>query len=149
VRPEPEADRADPEVLAEAEGVLLSLRRFDPRLVLGAVEVQRLLPLAAEWLARGVSPAGMQHALTAGLPELVKCPSALVRYRLRDKMPAVVRIATLTACEGCDLAFRPVNGERRCGSCRQEHAAAAAPARADGNGDRIGWRERVAMLARG
>ncbi|MGK4582230.1 hypothetical protein [Kitasatospora sp. HPMI-4] len=91
----------------------------------------------------------MQHALSSGLPEPVKCASALVRYRLRDKMPAVVRIAALTACEGCDLAFRPVSGEVQCGSCRQRRAAAAAPARADDAGERIGWRERMAKLARG
>ncbi|GAA2233720.1 helix-turn-helix domain-containing protein [Kitasatospora cystarginea] len=144
--PGPELGQADPAVLAEAEQVLLSLRRTDPRLVLGAAEVGRLLPLAAEWLARGVSSAAMRHALTAGLPAQLKCPSALLRCRLRDKMPAPVRIASLTSCEGCDRAFRPLNGELRCGSCRQESAAAAAaPARADGGGLRIGWRDRVAL----
>ncbi|MGK4580592.1 hypothetical protein [Kitasatospora sp. HPMI-4] len=146
---EPEIGQADPALLAEAERVLLSLRRADPRLVLGASEVRRLLPLAAEWLARGVSSTGMQHALTSGLPNPVKCPSALLRSRLRDKMPAPVRVVALRACEGCDRAFRPLNDEPLCGSCRQQAAAQAAPARADGNGTRVGWRERVARVTRG
>ena len=137
--------------LAEAERVLLSLRRSDQRLVLGAAEVARLAPLAAEWLARGVSSAGLVHALTAGLPVQVKCPSALVRCRLRDKMPTAVRAVPLVACAACERAFRPVGEERRCAGCRRHDAA--APVRADGAGGTngssagMGWRERMGMAA--
>ncbi|MDH6126028.1 hypothetical protein [Kitasatospora sp. GP82] len=146
--PDREVGETDSVEAAEAERVLLSLRRTDPRLVLGVAEVRRLVPLAAEWLARGVSSAGMLHALTAGLPQQVKCPAALVRCRLRDKMPEAVHAVPLAGCEGCDRAFRPVSGERLCGSCRRE-AAAAAPAQEDGSGVGIGWRERVRMAALG
>ncbi|MFI6445239.1 hypothetical protein [Kitasatospora sp. NPDC050543] len=128
---------------AEAERVLTSLRRSDPRLVLGAAEVGRLAPLAAEWLARGVSSAGVLHALTAGLPQQIKSPAALVRCRLREKTPAPVQVMPLVACEGCERAFRPVGGESRCGACRREGAAAPA-----GGGERRGWRERVALAGR-
>jgi hypothetical protein len=133
--------------LAEAERVLLSLRRSDQRLVLGAAEVARLAPLAAEWLARGVSSAGLLHALTAGLPVQVKCPSALVRCRLRDKMPSALRAVPLVACTACERVFRPVGEERRCAGCRQ--ANASAPARTDEGGAAtagIGWRERIGMV---
>ncbi|MDH6576622.1 hypothetical protein [Kitasatospora sp. MAP5-34] len=139
--PELEADEA------EAERVLRSLRRTDPRLVLGAAEVRRLLPLAAEWLARGVSSASMLYALTAGLPQQVKSPAALVQCRLRDKMPEAARAVPLTDCEGCERAFRPVNGEQQCGSCRRKTAAAAPGLRVGESGARIGWRERVGMVA--
>ncbi|MFD0262445.1 hypothetical protein ACFVH7_29775 [Kitasatospora indigofera] len=136
---------------AEAERVLLALRRNDPRLVLGAAEVARLLPPAAEWLARGVSPAGLLHALTAGLPAQIKSPAALVRCRLTDKMPAAVRPLPLLDCADCERAFRPLGTERRCADCRQRGAArqrhgAGTPAGATGTGARGGWRERLAAL---
>ncbi|MFC8452669.1 hypothetical protein [Kitasatospora sp. NPDC057223] len=133
--------------LAEAERVLMSLRRSDQRLVLGAAEVARLAPLAAEWLARGVSSAGLLHALTAGLPVQVKCPSALMRCRLRDKMPSALRAVPLVACTACERVFRPVGEDRRCAGCRQ--ANASAPARPDEGGAAtagIGWRERIGMV---
>lgn len=119
--------------------MLLSLRQTDARLVLGAAEVGRLAPLAAEWLARGVSSAGLVHALTAGLPQVVKCPAALLRCRLQDKMPQAPRRdeVALVDCTGCERAFRPVTGEQRCGSCRHGDATAAPV--------RVGWRERVAL----
>lgn len=126
---------------AQAERVLLSLRKADPRLVLGAAEAQKLAPLAAEWLTRGVSSAGMVHALTAGLPRAVKCPAALLRFRLDSKMPPVPFTgAELVSCADCEKAFRPATGEDRCGSCRQESAAAEAA-----NPARPGWRERFAL----
>ncbi len=139
---EPPERWVGPPDAAEAERVLLSLRRADPQLVLGAAEVRRLVPLAAEWLARGVSSAGLVHALTAGLPQQVKCPAALMRCRLRGKMPEIVRTVPLAECDGCERAFRPVGDEQRCGSCRQAGAAAAP-----GREVRISWRERAGMVA--
>ncbi|WP_371499909.1 hypothetical protein OG871_26375 [Kitasatospora sp. NBC_00374] len=135
---------------AAAERVLLSLRRTDPRLLLGAAEVRRLVPMAAEWLARGVDAEGLRHALTAGLPQSVKSPAGLLRTRLRDKLPPVpASVPELAPCTDCDRAFRSVSGEARCGDCRRERPA--APARPDEGGVRIpgvriGWRERVALV---
>ncbi|WP_073928856.1 hypothetical protein [Streptomyces sp. CB03911] len=142
--PPPGSPSADGDTV-EAERVLLALRRSDPRLVLGAAEVARLLPLAAEWLARGVSPAGLLHVLTAGLPVQVKSPAALVRCRLADKMPPAVRPLPLLDCADCERAFRPLGAERRCAPCRQR--AAAASAGASGSVGRVGWRERLAAAA--
>ncbi|MFC9330560.1 hypothetical protein [Kitasatospora sp. NPDC057015] len=139
---------------AEAERVLLTLHRSDPRLVLGAAEVARLLPLAADWLTRGVSPDGMRHALTAGLPAVVKSPAALMRCRLRDKMPTAVRARSLVDCTGCERAFRPVAAELRCAGCRQQDAihgrrGADTAVGATGSGTRVGWRERLAGVTPG
>ncbi|WP_051970257.1 hypothetical protein [Kitasatospora azatica] len=146
--PVPPPEPRDPHDPAEptAERPLLSLRQLDARLVLGAAEAARLAPLAAEWLAAGVTPAGLRHALTAGLPPQVKCPAALLRYRLREKMPepSTARTAELTACDGCERAFRPVMGEQRCRSCRT-----AAPQATSEPPIRAGWRERVRLVAAG
>ncbi|MER6401266.1 hypothetical protein ABT263_35285 [Kitasatospora sp. NPDC001603] len=139
----------------EAERALLELRRIDPRLTLGAREVRRLAPLAAEWLARGVSSAALRAALTSGLPDQVKSPAALVRWRLEGKMPAPLEPSTVTApvcCDSCDRAFRPVNGEHRCGDCRTRAAARTAASTAHtaesapGTSRRVDWRTLVAQI---
>ncbi|MGK5642866.1 hypothetical protein ACSNOK_31870, partial [Streptomyces sp. URMC 126] len=70
-----------------AHDVLASLGRTDPRMGLSARECVELEPLAAEWLARGTSPAALRHALVNGLPEVVVAPGALARRRLTDRMP--------------------------------------------------------------
>ncbi|MDH6113368.1 hypothetical protein P3T36_001752 [Kitasatospora sp. MAP12-15] len=153
--PVPPPVSSDSPQAAEAERVLRSLRRTDPRLVLGRTEVARLVPLAAEWLARGVETEGLRHALTAGLPQFIKSPAGLVRCRLREKMPepdpavpALALVEALVSCAGCERAFRPVTGEQQCGSCRQERSAAAVPAgggtAGPGPGPGPGWRERIA-----
>jgi hypothetical protein len=122
--------------------VLASLRQVDPHLVLGSRDVARLAPLAAEWLARGVSVAGLRHALTAGLPVPLKAPAALLRYRLQEKMPAhevdelPVNLAT---CTDCERPFRVITGEERCAGCRTA-APSTAPEPA-----RPGWRERLGL----
>ncbi|GAA1975419.1 hypothetical protein [Kitasatospora viridis] len=134
--------------LTAAEQLLRSLRKTDPRLLLGSAEVARLAPLAAEWLARGVSPAGLRHALTAGLPVPLKCPAGLLRTRLRDKMPAHEsddQPVTLAICTDCERPFRVVSGENRCARCRT--AAAAQPQQPEPT--RPGWRERLRLADAG
>ncbi|PYC77603.1 hypothetical protein C7C46_18395 [Streptomyces tateyamensis] len=140
--PEPES-RAPGE--AAAEQLLLSLRQVAPGLALGARQAARLAPLAAEWLARGATPAELRHALTSALPQPVKSPAALLRWRLRELMPEPRRARPaappLTTCEDCDRAFRPVLGEQRCGSCRTaapQPVASAAPTN-------ISWRDRIRL----
>ncbi|MCC9311250.1 hypothetical protein LN042_30035 [Kitasatospora sp. RB6PN24] len=130
--------------LAAAERVLLSLRQVDAQLVLGSAEAARLAPLAAEWLARGVSVAGLRHALTSALPVPVKAPAALVRHRLREKMPedAADQVPLkLAMCGDCGRGFRVVADEARCAQCRT-----AAPVRPPEPAPvRMGWRERVRL----
>ncbi|MFJ9947208.1 hypothetical protein [Kitasatospora sp. NPDC091207] len=145
--PTPE-DASGAAEFTEAEQVLLELRRADHRLTLGAREVRRLAPLAAEWLARGVSSAALRTALTSGLPEQVKSPAALLRWRLEGKLPARIDPGTVAApvpCDGCDRAFRPVDGERRCGSCRTE-AATRTAVDAPAEPRRVDWRTLVTQV---
>ncbi|TQF03368.1 hypothetical protein E6W39_15440 [Kitasatospora acidiphila] len=131
-----------------AERVLLSLRKVDARLVLGSAEAARLAPLAAQWLARGVSAAGLRYALAAGLPPHVKCPAALVRHRLREKMPEdeADRVPLkLAMCTGCERGFRVIADEERCGECR-----AASPVQPPEPAPaRPGWRERMRLVGGG
>ncbi|MGC0313033.1 hypothetical protein [Kitasatospora acidiphila] len=128
--------------LEVAERVLLSLRKLDERLVLGSREAARLAPLAAEWLARGISVAGLRHALSHGLPVPLKCPAALLRYRLTEKMPdheADHLPLKLAMCGDCGRGFRVVADEVRCAECRT-----ATPVRPLKPAPvRVGWRERV------
>ncbi|MFJ6147738.1 MarR family transcriptional regulator [Streptomyces anulatus] len=66
---------------------LARLGRNDHRLILSADDCTTLEPLAAQWLARGVSTDYLISALTAGLPAQVDSPVGLLRRRLTDKIP--------------------------------------------------------------
>ncbi|MFG2612777.1 MarR family transcriptional regulator [Streptomyces anulatus] len=66
---------------------LARLGRDDHRLTLSADDCATLEPLAAQWLARGVSVDYLTSALTAGLPAKVDSPVDLLRRRLTDKIP--------------------------------------------------------------
>ncbi|OWA23073.1 MarR family transcriptional regulator [Streptomyces sp. CS057] len=66
---------------------LARLGRDDHRLTLSADDCTTLEPLAAQWLARGVSVDYLTSALTAGLPAQVDSPVGLLRRRLTDKIP--------------------------------------------------------------
>ncbi|MFH8379756.1 hypothetical protein ACH4E7_02260 [Kitasatospora sp. NPDC018058] len=71
-----------------AYAALAALGLADARLALSAADCATLEPLAAEWLARGTTPALFTAALTAGLPpDGVHSPAAFTRRRLLDKMP--------------------------------------------------------------
>ncbi|MFE3382193.1 MarR family transcriptional regulator, partial [Streptomyces anulatus] len=78
----PHAPGTSPAYLA-----LARLGRDDHRLTLSADDCAALEPLAAEWLARGVSVDYLTSALTAGLPAKVDSPVGLLRRRLNDKVP--------------------------------------------------------------
>ncbi|MFJ9307840.1 MarR family transcriptional regulator [Streptomyces cyaneofuscatus] len=66
---------------------LARLGHQDRRLPLSAGDCAALEPLAAEWLARGVSVDYLTSALTAGLPAQVDSPLGFIRKRLTDKIP--------------------------------------------------------------
>ncbi|MFJ9250935.1 hypothetical protein [Streptomyces sp. NPDC101776] len=127
-----ETDPTPPEPSA-AYRALTQLRSADPRMSLSEAECRALEPLAAEWLARGATPAGMARALTDGLPPNVTNPGGLARNRLESKMPPkkndaaetrplrarVTRV--LMACATCDADERTakiINGI--CEECRAE-----------------------------
>lgn len=159
---------------AQAERVLLSLRRAHRSLHLGVAEARKLVSLAVVWLRRGVSAAEMRRVLVSDLPpDGVRSAVGFLRHRLVQKLPeepAPVRPASppaaLVLCTGPgdEHLFRPgpgEDGETRCGPCRREAARAAwDEARAaqlaaeaagvpeqDADGDPYAhtpWRERVA-----
>ncbi|MFE6054967.1 hypothetical protein ACFQ6N_29810 [Kitasatospora sp. NPDC056446] len=121
-----------------AYAALASLGLADARLSLSAADCEALAPLAAEWLARGSTPAIFTAALTAGLPTPVHSPAAFTRRRLLDKMPPVrprpdppaVRIPE---CTGCRTPCRPhalLGG--LCRACRSTRAPAPPPPRPGG-----------------
>ncbi|MGW0310078.1 hypothetical protein [Streptomyces flavidovirens] len=176
---EPPAERADDPPgelpdnlrgeLAEAERVLLSLRRLDRNLHLGVREARGLVEMAGEWLRRGVSPGELRRALSTGLPvNGVRSAVGFLRHRLVQKMPEVPPVArpldtaglppdrfrselVLCAGPGDDHAFRPVAGETECGECRRASARAAAgyEPRPRTETVRAPWRERVASAGAG
>jgi len=74
---------------SEAAGMLFRLAEAEPRLRIGVTEAAALAPLAAEWLARGATERDLRTALLPGLPRRIHCAAALLRSRLRSKMPPV------------------------------------------------------------
>ncbi|MEU4300213.1 hypothetical protein [Kitasatospora aureofaciens] len=96
-----------------AYAALAGLGLADARLALSAADCAALEPLAAEWLARGATPALFTAALTAGLPpDGVHSPAAFTRRRLLDKMPPErprpeSPATRVIECTGCRTPCRP------------------------------------------
>ncbi|WP_399927606.1 hypothetical protein [Streptomyces kanamyceticus] len=86
--PEPQPQPRDAEPPGPAAQLLASLGRREPRLAIGAAEAVRLAPLVEEWWAVGASDAAVRAALTQGLPPRVYSAAALLKDRLRRKLPA-------------------------------------------------------------
>ncbi|UFQ17045.1 MULTISPECIES: hypothetical protein [Streptomyces] len=86
--PQPEPQPRDAEPPGHAAQLLASLGRREPRLAIGAAEAVRLAPLVEEWWAVGASDAAVRAALTQGLPPRVYSAAALLKDRLRRKLPA-------------------------------------------------------------
>ncbi|MEV5428488.1 helix-turn-helix domain-containing protein [Streptomyces sp. NPDC052701] len=136
--PAPKAPDAVPRAPHRAAvGLLAGLRALDPRLLLTERDVHRLAPDVSAWLDRGVPPAVVQRALTAGLPQdSIKHPAALLAHRLTALLPPPLPVPPRPAagpvparpdpfqtCDGCDRAFR-APGPGRCRDCRPSDAAA-------------------------
>jgi hypothetical protein len=118
---------------------LAQLGLQDPRLALSSADCTVLEPLAADWLARGVTPDHLPQVLVAGLPDHVHSPRAFVRRRLIDKMPpartAVVPgrgPRVLMECTECGVPGRP-------------EALPGGLCRACGGRDRSAYREPTGM----
>ncbi|GAA2141558.1 hypothetical protein GCM10009760_25850 [Kitasatospora kazusensis] len=84
-----EAPQQEDQAIGQAAAALARLGQAEPKLRLGAAEALRIAPLAAEWLARGVSAADLTAVLSTGLPTAVHSAAALITDRLTRKMPAV------------------------------------------------------------
>ncbi|UPZ29760.1 hypothetical protein MUK60_19330 [Streptomyces sp. LRE541] len=124
-----------PPDLAEAEGVLLSLRYVNRDLLLGVREARLLAAAEAEWLRRGVTTADLRRALTTGLPaDGIRSAVGFLRHRLLQKLPAAKALTpapqperpatlarrTLVTCPGpgAEHVFRPRADETHCLRCR-------------------------------
>ncbi|MFE6871461.1 hypothetical protein ACFVFS_33540 [Kitasatospora sp. NPDC057692] len=70
-----------------AVAALFRAIRPEPRLRLGEPEAQALAPLVGQWLERGSTAADLAHALLPGLPTPLHSPVAILRDRLRRKLP--------------------------------------------------------------
>ncbi|MCZ4125072.1 hypothetical protein [Streptomyces sp. H39-S7] len=119
VPPSPEAPTAPAEV-ADADGALLRrIARIEPRLTVGVGEAGPLLPLFAQWRARGVPDRALAQMLTAGLPKQVFAPAAFLAARLVRKLLPEVRTAEPgRGRRECDECGRPpAAGSGRCPSC--------------------------------
>ncbi|MET8011407.1 hypothetical protein ABZU86_10655 [Streptomyces sp. NPDC005271] len=138
-----------------AYDALAALGRTDPRMTLSAADCARLEPLAAAWLARGVGPAQLVQALTAGLPAQVHSPAAIARTRLETKMPpeppvaepgpeiVVRRLLECTAC-GRPGPQAALPG----GLCRACRGGDTAPAEPPTGPDVHSWAARLRAAAR-
>lgn len=89
--------------------LLARVGRVEPRMALSHSECLALVPLAAEWIARGAGAVELTRVLTDRLPDPVHSPAAMARTRLENKMPpkpAPFRETVLEAieiCGGCEV----------------------------------------------
>ncbi|MFD8792880.1 helix-turn-helix domain-containing protein [Streptomyces vinaceus] len=111
-----------------AEELLAELRRADPRLLLGARDIQRLAGGVEAWLERGATHQAVTGALTANLPDHPRNPAGLIAHRLTAQLPPhlaplpgrtpFVPPDPFQTCTTCDRAFRsPTPGT--CAGCRR------------------------------
>ncbi|KOG86622.1 hypothetical protein ADK38_29990 [Streptomyces varsoviensis] len=151
--PDAEPPRTEPEraTRSEAYDSLAALGRAEPRLTLSANDCASLEALAAEWFARGATPAQFLHALTDGLPPAIRHAGGFTRARLIEKMPppppwepAGTRPAPLRTLE-CTVCGLPNPAKALpggvCGPCRGEsppdrHPPALPPARVHAHADK-------------
>ncbi|MFG2173978.1 hypothetical protein ACGFMO_21850 [Streptomyces niveus] len=105
---EPESAPAALQEPSAAYRALARLGRTEPRMTLSATECAALEPLAAQWLARGVTEDHLTRSLTGGLPHPLHSPGAIARKRLETKMPPEPYEApeyitrAVMVCMGCE-----------------------------------------------
>lgn len=145
--PEEEPDRARP-TRSRAHILLAALGRTTPALSLSQADCVTLAPLLTPWFERGATDEQINRALTAGLPTPVHSPAALIRTRLRDKLPPEPLPTPahtpesppsrpplrMLECSRCRAPGRPeALPGGVCGACRGERAPARpkAPLSAD------------------
>ncbi|WP_406499235.1 MarR family transcriptional regulator [Streptomyces sp. NBC_00846] len=126
-----------PERPSPAYLALAQLGRTEPRLALSAADCTVLEELAADWLARGVTPDYLVRSLVAGLPDEVNSPLGFVRRRLRDKMPPRLPATAAPAahtprvmmeCTQCGVPGRPeALPDGLCRACRRPASGPDTP----------------------
>ncbi|WP_328468303.1 hypothetical protein [Streptomyces sp. NBC_00448] len=134
---------AEEPALAPARGpaadLLARLRLADPRLLLPARDIARLVPAVDTWLERLADPDQVARALTSGLPHgPIHHPGRFLAHRLTALLPPPLppsplptgRPAPLHTCDGCDRAFRTHDPTTRCADCRPTPPPAPATKRA-------------------
>ncbi|MFJ8470521.1 hypothetical protein [Kitasatospora sp. NPDC094011] len=107
------------EQVREAVATLFRVIRPEPRLRLGQTEAEELAPLVARWLERGATQADLAQALLPGLPTAMHSAIAVLRYRLKRKLPPaqpVVRPAAARYVE-CAKCHDPVPQAGICRVC--------------------------------
>ncbi|MGP3686720.1 helix-turn-helix domain-containing protein [Streptomyces sp. IBSNAI002] len=129
-----------PALREEASRLLAGLRIRDPRLLLAARDVERLVPGVVEWLERGAAPEAVRRALASDVPSDLRNPAGLLAYRLHaaipPPLPAPDRRPTGTpppdrprypfqTCDGCERAFRSPTPGSHCGDCTARDRKAA------------------------
>lgn len=135
--PQPSAPAAE---VPDARRLIQELPSLDPRLRVPRGMLPQLTDLAGQWLALGHTPDGVRDEIRRNLPPVIHKPGGLVRHLLSDPpppRPERPQVAALRECAGPHpqpLVFRPVAGEDRCGSCRQDSAAHQAAARSTARG---------------
>ncbi|WP_399462190.1 hypothetical protein [Streptomyces sp. sk2.1] len=100
---------------------------------LGFRSCGQLAPAVAAWFERGATPADLRRALTDDLPDPLRHPAKLLRYRLTALLPppppaAAPRVVPLRNCDRCDRAFRSPAPGHYCRDCTADDA----PPPADG-----------------
>ncbi|MFF1694827.1 hypothetical protein ACFVXC_14510 [Streptomyces sp. NPDC058257] len=132
--PEPEASRPRHPTRSRAFILLAALGRTAPALSLAYADCVALEPQVTEWFTRGATEPDILRALTAGLPTPVHSPAALVRSRLKSKLPpepAPRPALRVLECGRCGAPGRPeALPGGTCGPCRGEpvrHRTALGP----------------------
>ncbi|MFE7761143.1 hypothetical protein [Streptomyces sp. NPDC057438] len=136
----PEESYKPPPTRSRAHILLAALGRETPALSLSQADCAELAPLLAPWFERGATEERIHRALTAGLPTPVHSPAALIRTRLRDKLPpepeprrAPERSPSrpplrMLECAHCRAPGRPeALPGGVCGPCRGERTPARRP----------------------
>ncbi|MEE1769684.1 helix-turn-helix domain-containing protein [Streptomyces sp. JV185] len=119
-----------PQYLRAATALLTDLHRHAAEITLTEKDVVLLAPAAATWFERGATPAALRHALTHDLPQPLKRPAKLLRYRLTALLPPPPTLehptVLLQNCDRCDRAFRsPTPGN--CPGCAADDTHARFP----------------------
>ncbi|MEL5960795.1 helix-turn-helix domain-containing protein [Streptomyces sp. CLV115] len=117
--PLPQPRNPLPQYLRAATALLTELHRHAAEMTLTEKDVVLLAPAAATWFERGATPAALRHALTHDLPQPLRRPAKLLRYRLTALLPPPPVLGGHTVplqnCDRCDRAFRSSTP----GDCRE------------------------------
>ncbi|MFJ2899440.1 helix-turn-helix domain-containing protein [Streptomyces sp. NPDC087218] len=126
--PAPQPSSPPSPLLHAATELLAGLHHHTSRITLTAQDVARLAPAAAAWFERGATPADLRRALTDDLPDPLRHPAKLLRYRLTALLPPpppapAPPVVPLRNCDRCDRAFRSPDPGRYCRDCTTDDDA--------------------------